>query len=45
VLQIEDGTWVLVTDPSERLPPDAFSKKDMFDAVTVASGGPSGFAD
>jgi hypothetical protein len=39
VLQIEDGTWVLVTDPSERLPPDAFSKKDMFDAVRIASGG------
>ncbi|NVN87228.1 MAG: hypothetical protein HXX15_14205 [Rhodopseudomonas sp.] len=39
VLQIEDGTWVLVTDPSERLAPDAFSKEDMFDAVRIASGG------
>ena len=39
VLKIEDDTWVLVTDPSERLAPDAFSKKDMFDAVRIASGG------
>ena len=39
VLQIEDGTWVLVTDPSERLEPDAFSKKDVFDVVRIGSVG------
>ena len=39
VLKIEDDTWVLVTDPSERLQPDAFSRKDAFDTVRIASGG------
>jgi hypothetical protein len=39
VLQVEDGTWVLVTDPSERLEPDAFSRKDVFDASEIAAGG------
>lgn len=38
VLQIEDGTWVLVTDPWERLEPDAFSKKDVSDEARIASG-------
>jgi hypothetical protein len=37
VMQIEDDTWVLVTDPSERLELDAFSKLDTFDAVRVGS--------
>ena len=39
VLQVEDGTWVLVTDPSERLEPDAFSKKGVFDASEITAGG------
>ena len=39
VLQIEDGTWVLVTDPWERLEPDAFSKREVFDEVGIAPGG------
>jgi len=37
VMQIEDDTWVLLTDPSERLELDAFSKLDTFDAVRVGS--------
>jgi hypothetical protein len=37
VMQIEDDTLVLLTDPSERLALDAFSKLDTFDAVRTSS--------
>jgi hypothetical protein len=39
VLQIEDGTWVLVTDPWERLEPGVFSKREVFNEVGIAPGG------
>ena len=35
VMGIEDDTWVLVTDPSERLEPNAFSMLVSSDAVTI----------
>jgi hypothetical protein len=37
VMQIEDDTWVLLTDPSERLELVVFSKLDTFDAVRIGS--------
>ena len=37
VMQIEDDTLVLLTNPSERLELDAFSKLDTFDAVRTGS--------
>jgi hypothetical protein len=37
VMQIEDDTLVLLTDPSERLALDAFSKLDTFDAIRTSS--------
>lgn len=36
VMQIDDDTWVLVTDPSERLEPDAFGKLDT--SGTIRTG-------
>src|SRR5882757_3593485 len=35
VMEIEDATCVLLTDPSERLELNAFSKLDTFDAVRI----------
>jgi hypothetical protein len=35
VMQIDDETWVLVTDPSERLERNAFSQLDISDAITI----------
>lgn len=37
VMQIEDDSWVLVTDPSERLQLDAFSKLDISDGTETGS--------
>ena len=37
VMQIEDDSWVLVTDPSERLQLDAFSKLDISDGDNTDS--------
>jgi hypothetical protein len=35
VMQIEDDTWVLVTDPSERLEPNAFSLLGVSDTIKI----------
>jgi hypothetical protein len=35
VMQIEDDSWVLVTDPSERLELDAFTMLGRSDAVGI----------
>jgi hypothetical protein len=35
VMGIEDDTWVLVTDPSERLEPNAFSMLGTSDAIRI----------
>ncbi|MFH1342041.1 MAG: hypothetical protein ABIL01_12690 [Pseudomonadota bacterium] len=37
VMQIEDNSWVLVTDPSERLQLDAFAKLDISDGSKAGS--------
>jgi hypothetical protein len=37
VMQIEDDTWVLVTDPSERLEPNAFSMLGVTDVIKVGT--------
>jgi hypothetical protein len=37
VLQIEDDTWVLVTDPTERLEPNAFSVLGLCAAIRIGS--------
>lgn len=34
VMQIDDDSWVLLTDPSERLGPDAFAALDLASQVT-----------
>ena len=37
VLQIEDDAWVLVTDPTERLEPNAFSVLGLSAAIRMGS--------